>query len=159
MFGSEKNTVKEAGITLVASNCEVVGDILFNDEVQINGTVEGNIVSRSGSKAMVRISKNGIVKGEIRAPNVIVNGQVIGDIYSSKHIELAVNAQIKGNVYYQLIEMVMGSRVDGSLVHNTEQSKADTAGKSTQGEDGPRARVASVVDAQPSPQATTVQGA
>jgi cytoskeletal protein CcmA (bactofilin family) len=50
-------------------------------------------------------------------PNVIVNGKVFGDIYSDKHVELAAKAEIQGNVYYNLIEMVKGSKVDGNLVH------------------------------------------
>ena len=56
-------------------------------------------------------------------PNVIVNGKVIGDIRSDKHIELAAKAEVQGNVYYHLIEMVEGSRVDGHLVHLQEGKK------------------------------------
>ena len=42
---------------------------------------------------------------------------MFGDIWSDKHIELAAKAEVKGNVYYHLIEMVQGSRIDGQLVH------------------------------------------
>ena len=42
-----------------------------------------------------------------------------GDVYSSEHIELAAKARVIGNVYYHLIEMVMGSEVNGSLYHRT----------------------------------------
>ncbi|HKI73520.1 MAG TPA: polymer-forming cytoskeletal protein [Pseudomonadales bacterium] len=115
MFG---NKVKqEAGITLIASNCEITGDVYFSDQLQVNGVVKGNIHAQEGSKALVTISEKGRVNGEIRVPNVIVNGKVVGDIYSDKHVELAAKAEIKGNVFYSLIEMVMGSRVDGKLVH------------------------------------------
>ncbi len=117
MWGSKKDVRKEAGITLIANNCEVVGDVYFSDQLLVNGIIKGNVYAREGSKATVTVSKNGVVRGELRVPNIIINGQVIGDIHSDKHIELAVNAQIKGNVYYKLIEMVMGSRVDGNLVH------------------------------------------
>lgn len=117
MWGSKNDIRKEAGITLIANNCEVVGDVYFSDQLLVNGIIKGNIYAREGSKAAVTVSKNGIVRGEIRVPNIVINGQVIGDIHSDKHIELAVNAQIKGNVHYSLIEMVMGSRVDGKLVH------------------------------------------
>jgi cytoskeletal protein CcmA (bactofilin family) len=44
---------------------------------------------------------------------------VEGDVYSSEHIELAAKARVIGNVYYHLIEMVMGSEVNGSLYHRT----------------------------------------
>ena len=115
MFNKEGKT--EAGITLVAANCELVGDVHFSDQLLINGVVKVNIYAQAGSKAIVTISEKGRVKGEVHVPNVIVNGKVFGDIRSDKHVELAAKAEIKGNVYYHLIEMVLGSRVDGHLVH------------------------------------------
>lgn len=115
MFSKDRKN--EAGITLVATNCEMVGDVHFSDQLLINGTVKGNIYAQAGSKAIVTISEKGRVQGEIRVPNVIVNGTVIGDIRSDKHIELSAKAEVKGSVYYSLIEMVKGSRVDGQLVH------------------------------------------
>jgi cytoskeletal protein CcmA (bactofilin family) len=120
MFGKNKGV--EAGITLIANNCELSGDVHFSDHLLVNGVVKGNIVAQPGSKAVVTISEKGRVKGEIRVPNVIVNGKVFGDIYSDKHVELAARAEIKGNVYYNLIDMVKGSKVDGNLVH-LKQSK------------------------------------
>ncbi len=116
MFG-DKNTKTEKGTTLVANNCQIEGDVLFSDELCIEGVVKGNIIAQDGAKAEVRVSEKGRVVGEIRAPSVIVNGKVYGDIHSDKHVELAAKAEVKGNVYYNLIEMVMGSRVDGNLVH------------------------------------------
>ena len=115
MFG--KNKGLQAGITLIANNCELSGDVHFSDHLLVNGVVKGNIIAQSGSKAVVTISEKGSVKGEIRVPNVIVNGKVFGDIYSDKHVELAAKAEIQGNVYYNLIEMAKGSKVDGNLVH------------------------------------------
>lgn len=122
MFGKNKGV--EAGITLIASNCELAGDVHFSDHLLVNGVVKGNIIAQPGSKAVVTISEKGRVKGEIRVPNVIVNGKVFGDIYSDKHVELAAKAEIKGNVYYNLIEMVMGSKVDGNLVHYKQAKDA-----------------------------------
>lgn len=123
MFGKGKNQM-ETGITLIANNCEITGDICFSDELWVNGIVKGNIIARENSRAKVTVSEKGQVKGDIRVPDVIVNGKVDGDIYSSKHVELAAKAEVNGNVYYHLIEMVKGSAVDGSLVHTeTEDDK------------------------------------
>ena len=120
MFNRSRDSRSESGITLVATNCEFVGDVHFSDQLLVNGIVKGNIYAQAGSKAVVTVSEKGRVKGEIRVPNVIVNGKVYGDIRSDKHVELAGKAEVKGNVYYNLIEMVMGSRVDGNLVHLKE---------------------------------------
>ncbi len=116
-----------SGITLIANNCELSGDVHFSDQLQINGTVKGNIYAVEGSKAVVTVSEKGRVKGDIRVPNVVINGKVFGDVYSDKHIELAAKAEIKGNVYYNLIEMVMGSRVDGNLVHARDRKEKKEA--------------------------------
>jgi len=118
-----------SGITLIANNCELSGDVHFSDELQVNGTIKGNIFGVEGSKAVIVISEKGRVKGDIRVPNVIVNGKVYGDIHSDKHIELAAKAEIVGDVYYHLIEMVMGSRVDGSLVHARSGKEPKTESK------------------------------
>ena len=108
---------KKTGITLVAGNCQLIGDVHFTDRLLVNGVVNGNIRAESGTNATLTISEKGEVRGEIRVPNVIVNGSVDGDIYSEKHIELSAKAGVSGNVYYKVIEMVMGSRVDGQFVH------------------------------------------
>lgn len=116
MFGKKQG---DAGITLIAGNCELSGDIHFSDQLLINGTVRGDILADPGTKALVTVSETGRVYGNVRVPNVVVNGKVTGDIHSDQHVELSAKAEIIGNVYYNLIEMVMGSKVDGNLVHET----------------------------------------
>jgi len=62
----------------------------------------------------------GRVEGEIRVPCVIVNGVVQGDVYSSKHLELASKSRVQGNVFYTLVEMAAGAEVNGSLTHMSD---------------------------------------
>jgi cytoskeletal protein CcmA (bactofilin family) len=129
MFNNSKGARSESGITLIATNCEFVGDVHFSDQLLVNGVVKGNIYAQSGSKALITVSEKGCVQGEIRVPNVIVNGKVSGDIQSDKHVELAARAEVTGNIYYHQIEMVKGSRVDGSLVHLLDGKKESDAKK------------------------------
>ena len=84
-----------------------------------------NVLSaEDGGAATVIISEEGSVKGEIRVPNVVINGQVEGNVYASARVELAARARVKGNVYYELIEMQLGAMVDGQLLH---EQAADSA--------------------------------
>jgi len=48
---------------------------------------------------------------------VIINDMMEVSVYSCSNIELAAKARLQGNVYCHLIEMVMGSEVNGSLSH------------------------------------------
>ena len=61
-----------------------------------------------------------MVEGEVRAPVVIVNGRVNGNIHSSKHLELAAKGNVVGNVYYQTIEMIKGAQLSGSMVSHQQ---------------------------------------
>ncbi|MCZ6829949.1 MAG: polymer-forming cytoskeletal protein [Gammaproteobacteria bacterium] len=120
-FSTSSNT------TLISRDTEVVGDIKFSGNLDIEGVVRGNIIAQSGKDAVVRIVDKGRVEGEIRAPSVIINGAIVGDVYSSKHLELAAKAKVRGNVHYNQVEMVIGAEVNGSLKHSTEQTAQDPA--------------------------------
>jgi len=106
--------------TLISSKTSMVGDIQFAGGLHIDGLINGTIRANDDQDAVVRISDIGEVDGDVIAPHIIVNGTVHGDVYASKHIELAENASVKGNVYYNLIEMAMGAEVNGNLVHQKE---------------------------------------
>ncbi|TGG91385.1 polymer-forming cytoskeletal protein [Natronospirillum operosum] len=119
MFGSDKK-VGNFDTTLISAKAEVVGDIKLTGGLHIDGQVTGNILAEPGSGAVVRVSDKGVVKGEIRAPHVIINGKVSGDVTSFEHVELAKKAEVNGDLYYATMEMVMGARVNGRLLHQQE---------------------------------------
>lgn len=103
--------------TLISKATEITGDIHFSGTLEIEGRIFGNIYADDDSSASVRVRETGLVKGDIQSPMIVINGLVEGDVYSSNHIELAAKARVTGNVHYHLIEMVMGSEVNGSLSH------------------------------------------
>lgn len=124
MLGNKKVGFGASGsTTLVARDTTVVGDIHFAGSLDVEGIVQGNIIAEEGKDALVRVVDQGRVEGEIRSPSVIVNGTVEGDVYSSKHLELAAKGRVQGNVHYTLLEMAAGSEVNGSLTHTLAAEK------------------------------------
>lgn len=107
--------------TLISRSTEIVGDLKFSGALEVEGKIKGNIIANPDAPAEIRIRESGYVQGEIKVPTVIINGKVEADVYSSEHIELAAKARVVGNVYYNQIEMVMGSEVNGSLCHRTTE--------------------------------------
>lgn len=119
MFGNSGNTSGASGSvhTLISGATEVIGDLHFHGELIIEGRVKGNIYADDESDAVIRVAEKGAVEGEICVPTAVINGLVQGDVRCSRHIELAAKATVVGNVYYNLIEMVMGSEINGNLMH------------------------------------------
>jgi cytoskeletal protein CcmA (bactofilin family) len=108
--------------TLISRATKVIGDLHFTGELQLEGKVTGNIIAEDEKDAKVVIADTGVVEGEIRAPVVIVNGKVQGNIYSSKHLELAAKGNVTGTVHYHSIEMVKGAQVNGSMINKQQES-------------------------------------
>jgi cytoskeletal protein CcmA (bactofilin family) len=121
MLGSKKSALSATGkTTLISRDTVIVGDIQFSGTLDVEGLVQGNIVAQPGKDSLVRVVEKGRIEGEIRAPSVIIDGAVEGNVYSTKHLELAARARVQGNVFYTLVEMAAGSEVNGSLSHMVE---------------------------------------
>ena len=120
-FGQKKNRRNAQIDSLIGSGTELQGDVHFKDGLHIDGVVKGNVIAQ-GEDSMLTMSEKGRIEGEVRVHNIVLNGEVRGDVYASHHIELAPAARVTGNVYYNLIEMAMGAEVNGSLVHQTAAS-------------------------------------
>ena len=101
--------------TLISAGTTVTGDIAFAGTTHIEGTVNGNISAEEG---LLTIAHSGRVEGDIRAPKVLIDGHVRGNVYAEQHLELASRAVITGNVFYSVIEMEKGSQVNGSLEYH-----------------------------------------
>jgi cytoskeletal protein CcmA (bactofilin family) len=122
MFGNKnKSSSKGTKIdTLIGQNSELQGDIVFSGGLHVDGTIRGNVFAEVDSASVLSVSERGHIEGEVRVPNVILNGSVKGDVHAADHIELAEKARVVGNVYYKFIEMVRGAEVNGNLVHKED---------------------------------------
>ena len=104
--------------TLISSETTITGDITFTGQLDIEGTVNGSVQAASGD-AVLRVVSGGRVAGEIKVPHATVNGKVEGDVHSSERLGLSEQAVIDGDVYYNLIEMAAGAKVNGGLRHSS----------------------------------------
>lgn len=124
MFGTKDKTNNPHYDTLISSKTEIIGDVKFTGGLHVDGVIKGNLIAEAGSSAVIRISDKGRIEGQITAPNIIVNGKVIGDVHATEYIELAKKAEVNGDVYYQMMEMVLGAQVNGKLHHQAKGKKA-----------------------------------
>ena len=121
--------------TVIGSGTTINGDVNFTGGLHVDGLICGNVqVDEAGSSALT-LSEQGKVEGDIRVPNVILNGTVVGDVYASERVELAPKARVTGTVYYNLLEMSMGAEVNGQLIHSKD-SQPQMLGYDGDGEEG-----------------------
>jgi cytoskeletal protein CcmA (bactofilin family) len=136
MFGNDKRNGKAVAAisTLIAAGTTIRGDVHFSGGLHLEGVVEGSI-SAEGADAVLTLSEQGRVNGEIRVSNAVVNGAVKGDIFAGERIELAGHARIDGNVHYKVLEMAAGAQVNGKMLYQSEAPRRLSAPGATGADD------------------------
>ena len=109
-----KNKLKGSS-TLIEVGTLIKGEIIFDNELFVMGEVEGDLNSDSDLAKLI-VSKTGKVQGEIRVPNVVVNGTIVGNVSASGNLEITGTARIFGDLHYSTIEIQGGSLITGRLV-------------------------------------------
>ncbi len=120
VFGKSKAT-KIA--TVIGDGTEIKGNIMFSGGLHVDGRIRGNVQAEPDSTSALTLSEKGVIDGDIHVPNVIINGEINGDVYGGHRVELAPKARVTGTVYYNLLEMAMGASVNGQLIHAEEPQR------------------------------------
>ncbi|HWT16049.1 MAG TPA: polymer-forming cytoskeletal protein [Patescibacteria group bacterium] len=126
MFGSSKNANNRPTMTidtLIGAKTRIKGDITFSGGFRVDGSIVGTVVADGAPDAVLSISDQGSVEGEVRAPHVIINGVLKGDVIASERVELAAQARVHGNVHYKVLEMAAGAQITGRVVREDEPRK------------------------------------
>lgn len=105
--------------TLIAGDTELRGNIRFAGAVQVDGRVVGNIDADDG---LVSVTCEGYVEGIIKAPRVVIDGVIVGDVHALEHLQLDARARVDGDLYYRFMEMVAGAQINGQLHYLGEES-------------------------------------
>lgn len=94
---------------VLASGIEIIGSIRFQNDMHIDGKIDGEIQSESGK---VTIGEMADIKGNIHAGEVHVYGHVDGNVRSER-CHLSGHAVINGDITTQVLSMDEGARLSG----------------------------------------------
>ena len=117
MFKNKPAQIDGQVDTLIGAQVVIHGDLKFSGGLYVEGRIVGKVIAEEGQRATITLAENGSIEGEVRAPVVILNGRLDGDVYASERVELAAKARVQGNVHYQGVEMLAGSVLTGRLIH------------------------------------------
>ena len=106
---------KPSGVpSLISADMVINGNISTAGEVQLDGTLEGDI--KAGS---LIVGDKAAVKGEIICENVMVRGRVIGGI-RAKQVALATTAHIEGDILHSALSIESGAHFEGNCRHSDD---------------------------------------
>lgn len=126
MFGNGKSTRGGQTVvdTLIGPQVVITGDVVFSGGLYVEGRIVGKVMASEGAPATLTLSDQGSIEGEVRAPVVVINGRLDGDVHAGERVELAAAARVQGNIHYQVVEMAAGAQLTGQLIHVEAQARA-----------------------------------
>lgn len=117
MFKSKPTLPAGQVDTLIGPQVTLHGDLHFSGGLYVEGRIVGKVLAEDGAKAVLTLAEQGSIEGEVRAPVVVINGRLDGDVHAAERIELAAHARVQGNVHYKVVEMSAGAVLTGRLIH------------------------------------------
>ncbi|HET6245714.1 MAG TPA: polymer-forming cytoskeletal protein [Bacteroidia bacterium] len=130
-----RNEVSTTSINQIGSGTVIKGDIISNEAIRIDGTLEGSLIS----KGKLVIGATGIIEGEVSCQNADIWGNVQGQITVSELLSLKASSKINGDIITNKLSIEPGATFTGScsmggvikdIKHGEKKEELKISGKS-----------------------------
>ena len=118
--------------TVSGENCVIEGDVTFEKTIEVHGKIIGTLkIAENCTSASLVIKKTGIVEGDVYGSDVMIEGEVVGNVSGKKDIKIENSAFISGNVYYDILDVQGGATINGNLIRNKGKEPQKIENKSS----------------------------
>lgn len=95
--------------SVLSSDLHVTGNMKTTGDIQVEGTVEGDIRAH-----LLTIGEGATIKGEVIADDVVINGRIVGRVRGLK-VRLTSTARVEGDIIHKTIAIESGAHFEGSV--------------------------------------------
>ena len=88
----------------------VHGDLKADGAFRIDGTIEGGVAS----KGAVYVGEGGVVRGDVSGTDVVIAGQVTGNVVCTGHLEIVATGRVEGDLDAQSVRIETGGVFRGT---------------------------------------------
>jgi cytoskeletal protein CcmA (bactofilin family) len=109
------------GVATIGKSVKIIGQIFTKEDLYVDGDVEGTIESMENK---VTVGPNGRVQASIRGREVIILGQVQGNVDTSDKVDIRKDAKLVGDITTARISIEDGALFKGSIDIKKVETKA-----------------------------------
>lgn len=109
--------------SVISTTLHVTGNLKSDGEIQIDGTVEGDVACHR-----LTIGEQADISGEISAEEVVVRGGVNGRI-RARTVQLEKSAKVTGDIWHDTLSIEAGAFLEGVCKRNDSAAGTTSAGK------------------------------
>ena len=105
--------------SIISSDLIIKGDLICTGDLQIDGRVDGDITCRT-----LTLGAEPVINSKVTADTVRICGSFSGEVRARK-VVLASTAKVKGDIYYETLEIQTGAVFEGYVGRHDAQESAD----------------------------------
>ncbi len=134
MFGSKKtvdtsaankgvvgtNGANSMALNSLVKGTFVEGTVSSESDIRIDGNIKGVLTC----KAKVIVGPTGVIEGEIRCVNAVIEGKFNGTLYAEELLHIRETAEVTGDVYTNKLTVQSGANFNGAVKMAAEAPKA-----------------------------------
>lgn len=98
------------------------GELVGEEDLLIQGQIDGTIDLKGNN---LTIGKQGVIKANVLAKTITVEGTVEGDIFGQERIAIRSSSNVKGNLVAERVTLEDGAKFRGSIDMDVEARKAE----------------------------------
>jgi cytoskeletal protein CcmA (bactofilin family) len=102
--------------SLIAENMTLEGGLSGDGELQIDGTIKGDV-----KVSKVSIGETGRVEGSVQAESIEIRGKVSGEV-TAKQVRLYNTAHVEGDITHEQLAMEVGAFFQGRSIRFQRQA-------------------------------------
>lgn len=107
-FSNAAPKVKVAA-SLLSSDLTITGNLKTTGDIQVEGTVEGDIRAH-----LLTVGETANIRGEVVADDIVINGRVQGTVRGLK-VRLTSSARVEGDIIHKTIAIESGAQFEGTV--------------------------------------------
>jgi cytoskeletal protein CcmA (bactofilin family) len=109
--GATSAAAGDSALSVVAPGLTITGDLAGRGLLKVDGRVDGSI---AGPRQVI-IGRDGSVRGNVEATEVILAGTIEGSIIGAERVEVQGSAVLMGDVHTRSIVVHEGARLNGQV--------------------------------------------
>jgi cytoskeletal protein CcmA (bactofilin family) len=122
-IGMRPSTPTSRAVSCVGASIRIEGQVTGGEDLQIDGKVDGSVVL-NGQR--LTVGSSGKLNSEIWAREVVVYGELIGNVHASDRVEIKKDGSLTGDITTARISVEDGAYFKGRIeIEHSKHSKPE----------------------------------
>jgi cytoskeletal protein CcmA (bactofilin family) len=96
--------------SLIGARSEFQGEFVVKGTLRVDGRVDGRV-----NADCVIVSETAVIKGEVTAQRIVVDGKIEGNLRAQEIVEIKASGKVLGDIFTNKFSIIKGGEFNGKV--------------------------------------------